>query len=1121
MVLAPRPPTRVDAAAMPFEAPLRVLTERWADADPAERANAQLYLTELCDALELERPRPAGATYRFEYPVKVVTRDGAETTNFIDLYKQDHFVLEAKHEEVQARDDVLLRKAFGQARTYASYVPGNPPPYLLVVDVGRRALVWDRWSGDYGGFNAAKRIDLRTLADRGEDVALLRAIWSNPRERDPRRHAAAVTEEIASQLAELAASLEARGHSQEDVARFLMRCVFTMFAEDVGLLRNEPFRQLINQVAFSNPEEFAEAARDLWSAMDQGNRYGPLRLLRFNGHFFRDASSLPLTRHDLVILDQAARSDWRHVEPTIFGTLLTRALDPNERHRLGAEFTPRAFVERVVRPTIEEPIRERWTLVQAQMLQLGRTSKDRDAAVKLLRDFHEWLRTLKVLDPACGSGNFLYVALHAMKRVESEVFHALEELTGSRDFPFEEISPDQFYGIEIKPWAREIAELTLWIGYHQFWLEHHGGRTPPEPVLRDTGTLECKDAVLAWDGVPALDVNRARPDPTPRIRHSVTGKLVPDPAARLAYFAYSNPRPAAWPHADFIVGNPPYMGLWRQREELGDGYVDALRSVYSDVPDTADYVVYWWYRAAKSVADGKTLRAGLITTKTLAQAQNRSVIEEAERQGARVIWAVADHPWLDGSDSADVRVAMTVIANSTAQATLLDVDSDGNVISEISVPRLNADLSSHADIGSASQRPLLANAGVASPGFKLHGAGFILDAAEAQHLLSADARNRDCVRLYRNGRDIAQRSRGVFVIDFGIMTEREAKRYPLLYDIVRTRVKPERDANNDRSTREKWWRFGRNREEFRPALAGLDRFIATPETARYRYFRFLGATIAPDNTLVCIASDQPFHLGVLSSEIHVRWALEAGGRLGVGNDPRYNKTLCFDSFPFPEARPVLRGEISEAAEELDRLRTAAIDRADALTLTKIYGVLAKLRASAPLSEAERIIHDTAACGVLLDLHSRLDALVAEAYGWPWPIPADDVVRRLVQLHDERLADEARGEVQWLRLTYQRTQLTVPAQRVAERFSVAPIAHPNRVAVRTPWPATAVEQIAALKASVSVAGGTSEDAAKRFKGAKRELVERHLDTLAILGEVHRFPDGRYAVPHVATALTAGR
>lgn len=348
---------------------LRALAVRWAEVPAGERANAQLYLSELTAALEVESPQPRGSGYEFELPVKVVARDGRESTNFIDLFKRDCFVLEAKDADEAGSDEIRLRRAFGQALSYAQALPGGPPPYVLVLDVGRSLLVWDRWSGSFGGFNLGRRIHLPTFADRPDEIDLLRDIWTRPHALDPRARAAAVTREVAARLAELSTSLEKRGYEPERVARFLMRCVFTMFSEDVGLLPESPFQRAI-QAYSAEPVEFADAMSALWKAMDEGGRFGFLKLLRFNGHFFADQETLPLSKADMLVLLQAARADWSRVEPTIFGTLLTRALDPIERHRLGAEYTPREYVERLVRQTVEVPLRERWAPVQAEALRL-------------------------------------------------------------------------------------------------------------------------------------------------------------------------------------------------------------------------------------------------------------------------------------------------------------------------------------------------------------------------------------------------------------------------------------------------------------------------------------------------------------------------------------------------------------------------------------------------------------------------------------------------------------------------------------------------------------------------------------------------------------------------------
>jgi len=1099
------PPLALDSHSMPLT--LSQLADRWKDAPAAERANAQSYLIELCHALGVEPPGPSGSGYEFEYAIPITERDGTETTNYVDCWKDGHFALEAKHLDSRESEDIKLRRAFGQAKTYVNSLPQRPP-YLLVLDVGRTLLVWDGWSGDFGGFSAHRRIDLITLESRPDDGALLRDIWEDPGKRDPRARSAAVTKEIAAQLAELAASLEERGHGQEEVARFLIRVVFTMFAEDVGLLPAETFRDLLEDV---EPAGLPEALEDLWRSMDEGRRFGGRKLARFNGHFFHEAKALPLTRADSGLLALAAQRDWADVEPSIFGTLLVRALDPVERHRLGAEFTPRAYVERLVKPTVEEPLRERWTAVQAEVLRLRESGRptDRKKALQAVTDFHEWLCGLRFLDPACGSGNFLYVTLWMVKRLELEVRALENELrtAGDSDLRLFEVHPRQFHGIEIKPWAREITELTLWIGYHQFWRAHQHVEYP-EPILEDTGTIECRDAVLAWDTI-RHDPTRDRPDPTPRIPHPVTGELVPDPAAKLQYMEYVNARPAEWPQADFIVGNPPYLGEKRQREALGDGYVDALRSAYYLVSDSADLVMYWWVRAAHEVGEGRTNSAGLITTNTITQAKNRVMMAEAMGRGARIRWAVADHPWIEEIGGAAVRVAMTVVSHQAGQALLVEVDDQARVLSERRVPSLHDDLTAGVNVAAAVRHPLLANSGLSSQGVKRSGDGFLVSETWARGLIAEDARYHEVVRRYVTGRDLSAHSQGLWVIDFGLRSEAEAREYPRAFERVRDRVKPERAANKRAAYAALWWRFAEPRRELREALSSLPRYLATLEVSKHRFFTFLDAETAPDGTLVCVASNEAYVLGVLSSAVHQTWCLAAAGMLE--DRPRYTKSVALDPFPFPDLPDALRIAIAAKAEQLDAHRQAALARDERVTMTGMYNVVEKLRSGDPLTKKEREIHEIAACGVLRDLHDELDRRAAKAYGWPWPMEKEEILERLVALHDERVAEEKAGKVRWLRPDYQipRFGKDLPAASGELGLAAETGRDIRKVREAAPWPAAAVDQILAVKAALDGAPRSLDQVVAWFSDARPDFVERHLDTLAILGEARKLPDGRYA------------
>ena len=354
-----------------------------------------------------------------------------------------------------------------------------------------------------------------------------------------------------------------------------------MFAEDVDLLPKGSFLGLL-QTHRNDPATLQIMLRSLWADMDTGGFSIALakKLLRFNGKLFKnsaaDGYSLLLTLVQIDLLIQAAQTNWREVEPAIFGTLLERALDPVERHSMGAHFTPRAYVERLVLPTVIEPLRNEWADVQAAALVLAHeaalldskahTAKMQEARAEV-KKFHHRLCTLVVLDPACGSANFLYVTLEHLKRLEGEVLNQLEALgvagAGFQDslgFAGEAVTLQQLRGIELNERAAALAELVLWIGYLQWHIRTQGNAAVAEPVVHDYGNIECRDAVLAWDAqAPAYGADGellTRWDGVTFKVHPVNSALVPDEAALIPQWTYTGVRQAVWPHADFLVGNP-------------------------------------------------------------------------------------------------------------------------------------------------------------------------------------------------------------------------------------------------------------------------------------------------------------------------------------------------------------------------------------------------------------------------------------------------------------------------------------------------------------------------------------------------------------------------------------
>lgn len=1106
---------------------------RWRKSGGAERANYGLFLQDFCDLLGVPRPdpttdNPTQDAYVLERAVAFEDGGGKQTTGRIDLYKRGCFVLETKQgttspdeqaaaEKAQlglpaekrrkghavrgtAKWEQMMKAAREQALRYVRALPTNEPrpPFILVVDVGHCFDVYSNFAGvgdNYVPFPDAGhyRFFLPALA-RPELRAQLHQLFTNPQELDPSRRAALVTRQLAGYLAGLSTQLEKAGHPSDVVAQFLMRALFTMFAEDVQLIPADSFKGLL--AIYSETEEsrgyLPNALEGLWAVMDKGGFSPELRtkLRRFNGQLFHEAKALPLNADQIKLLQLAADANWTEVEPAIFGTLLERALDPAERHSLGAHYTPRRYVERLVLPTVIEPLRREWAAAQAasaSRLDEATGRKAVDAAREEVLKFLRRLTSVKILDPACGSGNFLYVTLEHLKRLEGEVLTTLEKLGGSGRLDLGDgttVSPRQLLGMELNPRAAAIADVVLRIGYLQWHLRSHGLTQLAEPLLDNYQNIKQQDAVLGHNE------------------------------------DYSKAWQAEWPAADFIVGNPPFVGDKAMRRALGDEYVTSLRKTYAgQVPESADLVMYWWQRAAQLAASGKVERFGFITTNSITQTFNRRVVQDFLANAAQpvsLVYAISDHPWVDATDGAAVRVAFTVAERGVLAGSLFQVvqetaaDDDAHDVLLIeTIGTINSDLTVGADVANAVA--LKAAAGLANVGMALYGAGFQVTPDEAKALgLGRLPGLEQHIRPYMNGRDMMQKTRGLMVIDlFGLTTDEVLDQYPEVYQRILEKVKPERDKNNRASYRTKWWTFGEPRKQLRPALAGLSRIIVTTQTAKHRVFVFLDGNTMPDNTLFVIALESAYHLGVLSSKAHVKWAMATGGWLGVGNDSRYNGTRCFDPFPFPIATAAQQATIGKLAEQLDAHRKRQQAQHPGLTLTDLYNVVEKLRAGQALNAKEEATHEQGLAAIVLNLHHQLDAAVADAYGWPATLSDAEVLTRLMQLNQQRVAEEAAGTVRYLRPEYQ-----APGQQAALALPIASTVAPPMARVEgQAWPAELAHQMLAVRTIIQQAGGealSSAQVAAYFRRTKADKVKPLLDTLAMMAQVRYLePQGTYA------------
>ena len=1131
---------------------------RWESSGAAERANYALFLAELCDLLNVPRPEPSRPDdsengYVFERAVTFQNGDGSTSPGRIDLYKRGCFVLEAKQgsERPEGTGDLILPRrpkrrgtavrgtagwddamlaARGQAEQYVRALPASEPnpPFLIVVDVGHSIELladFTRQGRTYTPFPDAlsHRVKLADLADESTRERL-RLVWTDPLNLDPSRRSAKVTRKVADRLAKLAVSLEKSEYSAEAVAQFLMRCIFTFFAEDVGLLPKESFTNLLRSLRDRKETAlFPKMVRSLWETMKTGG-FSPIlraQVLRFNGGLFESAEALPVTDEQLELLVQAGEKEWRDVEPAIFGTLLERALNPIERHKLGAHYTPRAYVERLVMPTIIEPLRDEWANVQTAAV-LWANEGDLPKARDEVRSFLRKLCDIIVLDPACGTGNFLYVTLEHMKRLEGEVRDALRGF-GETQSAFEgfglTVDPHQFRGIEINPRAAAIADLVLWIGYLQWHFRTFGAKVPAEPIIKAVHNIECRDAVLAYESREPMRDERGeivtRWDGISIKRHPITGEEVPDETGRQHQWNYIKPRRADWPNeAHYVIGNPPFIGNKRMRSALGDGYVKALRSTWDEVPETVDFVMYWWQKAAELSLTKQLKRFGFITTNSITQPFNRKTIARAIERGVSLAFAIPDHPWVDEKDGAAVRVAMTVAQATARQGRVLKIveePENGELLFTCINGTINSDLTVGVDISTV--QPLRANSNLSFMGMIPLGAGFWVTLAEAQALgFGSDGTLKRIIRPYRNGQDITSHPRNIYVVDFfGYTLERVRSNYPSIYQWLIERVKPQRDQDNRASYRENWWYFAEARPAMRAALSGLNRYIVTVETSRRRFFEFTDSEIVPDQKLRVVASDDPLILGTLSSRAHLVWALFAGSRLGIGNDPVYNNSRCFEPFPFPIPNPSVAERIRRLADELDAHRKHQRDQYVSLTMSAFYTILAKLRSGEPLTDKERTIHEQGLVSVLKQIHDDLDAAVFDAYGWPRDLKDEEILQRLVDLNRERAAEEARGVIRWLRPEFQNPG----GAKAATQTTLIPLepepALPDATpAKKQPWPNSMAEQAQAVRAALSAvpAGMTPAQLAKTFLRGQAKRVSELLDTLVSLGQARELEDGRY-------------
>jgi type II restriction/modification system DNA methylase subunit YeeA len=938
---------------------------KWRAVELKERSASQSHFNDLCRLLDLPDPLtadPKGEWFAFEHGV--AKAGGGE--GWADVWRKDCFGWEYKGK----RKD--LKAALNQLLGYSQSL-GSPP--LLIVSDTDRIEVHTNWNNTVQKTYALALEDLRDAGNRD----LLRACFTDPDRLKPAQTRQDLTEAAAQKFVAIAERLRQRGHDPHAVAHFVNRLVFCMFAEDVHLLPEKIFSQMIDACQGVNAHLFQDNAAILFKAMrEKGGKVGFTPIEWFNGGLFDDDQALPLTYADIDDLKRAAHLNWSDIDPSIMGTLFERGLDPDKRSQLGAHYTDRDKIMMIVTPVIVQPLLAEWAEVLARIRTLieGGRKGAVDKAQALKSGFLERLARFRVLDPACGSGNFLYLALQALKDIEHRVNLEAEGLGLQRDLP--RTGPENMLGIELNPYAAELARVSVWIGDIQ-WVRRNGGEVAKNPILRKLDTIECRDAVLNADGTRA-----------------------------------------EWPRADVAVGNPPFLGSKRLRAELGDASVEALFTAYRGlVRPEADLVCYWFARAWEQVSKGELVRAGLVSTNSIRGGANREVLKSIADNG-RIFSAWGDEAWT--VDGAAVRVSLICFDTDKAGPAQLD---------GIEVAEIHADLTARqadgAGVDLTKADRLTENRGVAFMG-DTKGGAFDIPGETAREMLRRPLNpngrpNSDVLRPWVNGMDITRRPSDKWIIDFGwSMTESEASLYEEPFRHCLLFVKPARDKNRRHTYRINWWRHVEARQGMWAMLEGRARFIVSTTVSKHRVFSWLAEGICPDHQLIAIARDDDTTFGILHSRFHELWALRMGTSLE--DRPRYTPSTTFETFPFPEgltpnlpaadyAQDPRAQAIAAAAARLNELRENWLNPPDLITRVPevVPGYPDRIlprdaRAEAELKKRTLTNLYNARPAWLAHAHAALDAAVAEAYGWgaDWRagrLTDDEILARLFRLNQDR------------------------------------------------------------------------------------------------------------------------
>ena len=901
--------------------------DKWSNTRFGEKQAAQIWFTDLLQLVGHPDPIEYGDRENFTF-------EKAVPGGFADAYKQGHFGWEFKrsHRQLQGAFDQLLR--------YQVYL--QTPPLLVVS-----AFSLIRIQTNFPGKETVVHDIPITELTYPEQFNKLRNIFFAPQEFDPGRTVEEVTQETARLFAKIAKYMECEDIDAERMARYLNQLALCLYAENTDLLPESVFTRITKRYS-DDSTRFNMVVRNLFAKMSEGGLFGIEDIPYFNGDLFDGAEPVELNEGALLQLSHATDENWRNIEPSIFGTLFERALDATKRSSYGTHYTSADDIMLVIEPVLMKPLRREWNAAKSNADALLADGK-RDDAFTALDAFRERLANVTVLDPACGSGNFLYMALRSLLDLEKDVIDYAE--SNGRYGWTPRVSPSQMYGIETDAYAAELARTALWIGYIQ-WHQANGFEYKQDPVLMPLDTINQTDAILARD-------------------------------------EHGNPVEPEWPDAEFIVSNPPFLGYSPFRDKMGDDYVNALYSMYGNrIPNSSDLCCYWFEKARAQIAAGKTKRAGLLATQGIRSQYNRDVLSRIKESGD-IFMTISNRAWV--LDGANVHISIIGFDDGSDNERTFD----GARVSEI-----NANLTTTVDLTQA--QPLTENAEISYLGDFKYGSFEINRSVADYMLVRANPHgkpNSDVVKRWMNGRDVNQTPRDMWIIDFGVdMPEAEAALYEAPFEYVHAQVMPHRLKNRDKRRVQRWWLHGSSSNNMRQAISELSRYIGTCRVSKHRFFVYIDGDVLPDATIIVFARDDDYTFGVLHSSFHTIWATAIGSRHETR--PRYTPTTCFQTFPFPYPTDEQRAAIATAAKRLNEYRGNWLNptETDMLGNPSVGDAELRKRTLTGLYNANP--------AWLQNAHAALDAAVAAAYGWDADMDEQEILARLLALNLQRYAAQS-------------------------------------------------------------------------------------------------------------------